>query len=99
MLCMRESVPAIESIAARGEWLASLAGDRLGLMLLGDACYGETEIARATGLPVFGRLPRDPRAVPALHGGAGPSPARSHLVRAARTLCDSVIGRRVGAPA
>lgn len=99
MLCMRESVPAIESIAARAEWLASLAGDRLGLVLLGDAYYGETEIARATGLPVLGRLPRDHRAVPALHGGLGPSPARSHLVRAARTLCDSVVGRHVGAPA
>jgi hypothetical protein len=99
MLCLRESVPAIEAIAARSEWLTSLLGDRLGLILLGDAYYGDLEIARATGLSVVGRLPQDQRAVPALHGGPGPSPARSHLVRAARTLHDSLIGRPLGATA
>lgn len=99
VLCLRESVPAIEAVAARRDWLGSLAGDRLGLVLLGDAYYGEGEIAAATGLPVIGRLPRDHRAVPPLHGGPGPSPARSHLVRAARSLHDALVARGVGVPA
>jgi MinD-like ATPase involved in chromosome partitioning or flagellar assembly len=96
MLCLRESVPAIEAVAARREWLTALTGGRLGLVLLGDSYYGDVEITRATGLPVLGRLPLDGRAVPPLHGGPGLSPTRSHLVRAARTLHDTLITRGVG---
>ena len=95
LVCLRETVPAIEAVAVRSEWLTGLLGARLGLVLLGDAHYGEAEVAAATGLPVLGRLPRDNRAVPPLFGGPGPSPARSHLVRSARSLHESLAPRLI----
>ncbi len=99
LLCLRETVPAIEAVAVRREWLTGLLGSRIELVLLGDGHYGDAAITAATGFPVAGRLPRDHRAVPPLHGGPGASPARSHLVRGARSLLDSLTARLVEASA
>ena len=99
LVCIVASVAAVEAVTARRAWLSDLLADRGGLLVIGESAYDDAQIAAAARTRVVGRLPWDRRAVASLAGGSGPSPTRSHLVRAARTLNDRLARPVVGATA
>jgi hypothetical protein len=87
VLVARPCLADLQAVATRLE-AGSFAGDRLGLVVVGDGRYPDGEIAEALGVEVLARLPWDPDAAQALV--SAPASARelrmAPLVRAARTL-------------
>jgi hypothetical protein len=76
----------------RSEGAAALHAGQLGLVLVGDGPYGDTEVAEALGVEVLSHLPWDPGAVELL-GAVSASDRRlrlSPLVRAARSLAETL---------
>jgi hypothetical protein len=87
VLVARPCLADLQAVATRLE-AGSFAGDRLGLVVVGEGRYPDGEIAEALGVEVLARLPWDPDAAQALV--SVPASARelrmAPLVRAARTL-------------
>ncbi len=93
--------PRLADLHALATWAEThlLDGGKPGVVLVGDGPYPDHEIAEALGIEVLARLPWDP------DGAAGlvsvPASARqlrmSSLVRAARSLADSLGGEAPGA--
>jgi len=94
--------PRLADLHALATWSEANPFDSglVGLVLVGDGPYPDTEIAAALGVEVFARLPWDPEAAGALV--SVPASARelrlSPLVRAARSLADRLAKELAGAP-
>ena len=94
--------PRLADLHALATWREANPFDsgRVGLVLVGDGPYPDTEIAEALGVEVLARLPWDPDAAEALV--SVPASARelrlSSLVRAARSLADRLAKELAGAP-
>lgn len=91
------SRPRLADLHAIAAWIEAHATDdqptersRVGLVVVGEGPYPDTEIADALGIEVLSRLPWDPRAAAAIV--SVPASSRelrlAPLVRAARTLSD-----------
>jgi ATPases involved in chromosome partitioning len=77
--------------------LAEHLGDlaRVGLLLIGDGPYPVEQVAAAVGVPVFGRLPRDPATAAVFTDGAPVRVRGLHrtpLLRAAGELASQLAG-------
>jgi hypothetical protein len=105
LLVVRNEIGELAHVAERAEQVAGLRargpGDgRLGLLLVGERCYGRDEIADALGLPVAAVLPADPRGAAALAGRAAPCQvARLPLLRFAGSLARHLSTRHGRQPA
>lgn len=94
--------PRLADLHALATWREASPFDSglVGLVLVGDGPYPDTEIAAALGVEVLARLPWDPEAAGALV--SVPASARelrlSPLVRAARSLADRLAKELAGAP-
>jgi hypothetical protein len=96
--------PRLPDLHALGSWLSTpgaasiTASGRLGLVLVGDGPYSNSEIIDALGVEVLGDIPFDPEAVTAL--AAVPASDRAlrqaPLVRSARTLAEHLAGSILG---
>ncbi len=92
--------PRLADLQAAATWLETrpFAGNRLGLLTVGDGPYPDAEITEALGVEVLARLPWDGDAASALLGV--PASARelrmAPLVRAARSFADHLAADGVG---
>jgi len=100
VLVARPTLAELQHLAHRIIALRGTVG-RLGVVLAGAGPYPPGEVAAALGVEVLGTLPADARGagvlggVPASAGGV----RRSPLVRAARTLADTLTARLAALPA
>jgi hypothetical protein len=92
--------PRLPDLHALGSWLGTssaapiIASGRLGLVLVGDGPYPNSEIIDALGVEVLGHVPFDPEAVAALATIPASDRAlrQAPLVRCARTLAEQLAG-------
>jgi hypothetical protein len=95
--------PRLPDLHALGSWLGTriaapiITSGRLGLVLIGDGPYPNSEIIDALGVEVLGHVPFDPEAVTALATVPASDRAlrQAPLVRSARTLAEHLAGSSV----
>ena len=92
--------PRLADLHALGSWLATrsaapiITSGRLGLVLIGDGPYPNSEIIDALGVEVLGHLPFDPEAAAVLATVPASDRAlrQAPLVRSARSLAEQLAG-------
>lgn len=98
-VCIRARVPSIEAVRVRARDLWEATGGRVGLVVCGHDPYGADQLEAATGLPVLGQVPDDPRACNALIGAGRVRVDRLPLLRAARSITEALAALGPDAPA
>jgi hypothetical protein len=90
LIVTHPTVAGVEHVRARYRELEGVA-QRLALVLIGERPYAAEEVGAATGLPVEGILPWDPRGVEALLSDRpGRALSRALVVRAARSVLNQM---------
>jgi MinD-like ATPase involved in chromosome partitioning or flagellar assembly len=92
LVVSRPSVDDVVHVRSRLDALVSDAGDRLGVLLIGERPYGAAEVEAAVGVRVAGILADDPRGAASLYQAATPAAARRILVvRSARSFLERTV--------
>jgi MinD-like ATPase involved in chromosome partitioning or flagellar assembly len=94
VILLRNDATSLLHVRNRAREIHAICGDRAALAVVGDARYGNEDIAEFTGLPVIGNVPFDPVAAAVAAGDPGSERrlSRSFLINSALHLSQVLCG-------
>jgi MinD-like ATPase involved in chromosome partitioning or flagellar assembly len=94
VILLRNDATSLLHVRNRAREILAVCGDRAALAVVGDARYGNEDIAEFTGLPVVGIVPFDPVAASVAAGDQGSERrlSRSFLINSALHLSQGLCG-------